>query len=172
MKFLTVEFFDIFAVTEVYLCNRVPPFKDEYFSSRSYHLARSKLDHLDYKNLTLTGDICLQLGGTLWLNNVVQMTSLTDGREIVKFSLNSLLHKLKVVDYDAAQSLRLFKLCRKYHVTVPSTVKRTNLAETQTKTAGVQGQTAFLDCGVNEVYLSCAHSPGEFYVRLAKFQTL
>ncbi|KYB28783.1 putative ATP-dependent RNA helicase TDRD12 [Tribolium castaneum] len=156
-------------IVDVIMCNLIPPFKDEMFSARSFHVTHNSLQTVEYKNMILTGDIYLQLDRTFWLNNIAQVLQV-DGCDIIKFNLTKHLTNLKVVELSSNQITSLHKLCEKCGITLPCYLKHT--AKKASKAKEVEAQRAFLDDNVHEVILSSAVSPEEFYVRLAKFQPL
>ncbi|RZC40006.1 ATP-dependent RNA helicase TDRD12 [Asbolus verrucosus] len=156
-------------IVEVYLCNLIPPHKDEYFSGRSYFTTRASLESLEYENLVLRGDIQLQLDKTFWLNNVVQVVKIAHS-EVDKFNFTKHLINLQVVEVCNTQISALHKLCNNCGITLPQYAKPT--AKKPVKAKEIEPQRSFLDENPNEVILSSAVTPEEFYVRLSKYQCL
>ncbi|XP_044270834.1 putative ATP-dependent RNA helicase TDRD12 [Tribolium madens] len=154
-------------IVDIYMCNLIPPFGDKMFSSRSFHITRNSLQTIEYKNMVLTGDIYLQLDRSFWLNNVAQILQV-DGCDIIKFNLTKHLLNLKVVEL-SSQITSLHKLCEKCDITLPCYVKQRAKKASKKE---VEAQRAFLNDNVQEVILSSAVTPVEFYVRLVKFQPL
>jgi hypothetical protein len=152
------------------MSNLVPPFKDEYFSGRSYRVTRTSLESVDYKNMILTADVHLQLDNTLWVDNVVETLKVKDC-DLVKFNLTKhLLTSIEVVEVSKMKIASLHKLCMRCDIALPRYVKQT--VKKPVRMREMEPQWSFLGDGVNQVILSAAVSPEEFYVRLQKFQCL
>jgi hypothetical protein len=152
------------------MSNLVPPFKDEYFSGRSYRVTRTSLESVDYKNMILTADVHLQLDNTLWVDNVVETLKVKDC-DLVKFNLTKhLLTSIEVVEVSKMKIASLHKLCMRCDIALPRYVKQT--VKKPVRMREMEPQWSFLGDGINQVILSAAISPEEFYVRLQKFQCL
>ncbi|KAJ8919836.1 hypothetical protein NQ315_006365 [Exocentrus adspersus] len=152
---------------DIHLANLIPPYRDGNFSAKSFMNVKNLLEKNDYKNMVLTGDIRLQLGHALWLDNVYQEIALSDG--VVRgFQLTREIIVKKLAELDNDQLSQLYKLCKDASISLPVYVKPFK-ACIKKEEVDVEPQWAFLDAEVNEVTFASAMSPDEVYVRLDKF---
>lgn len=116
--------------------------------------------------MTMTADIHLQMGNTLWLKNVFEGVTLSE-KIIPHFQLTREILVSKLAEYNNNQLNNLYKLCKEASISLPvyeKSIKRPVRAERK-----IEPQWAHLDTHVNEVTFSAAISPDEIYVRLNKF---
>lgn len=151
--------------------NYVPPYQDECFCYKAISMFKHQLEQIDYKNQTFHGAVALQLGNTLWLNDVYEEKVLSDKSVVPGFQLARQAVKMQLAEYDKEQFKRLHKLCDLASISVSISIPQQKMArKKKTKTLL---QWAYLDVDQpNEVIFCSAISPGEFYVRLHKFNDL
>lgn len=159
-----------FVVIDAYLANYVPPYDDDNFSAKAFHILKSLLETHDYKNVIFSADVRLELNHTLWLKDVYEEIALSD-KIIPGFQLSREILLKKLVDCDPNQLKNLYKLCNDADIVLPKYNKPK--VKVSFKKEKVKLQWAHLeDDKINEVTFASAFSPDEVFVRPNKYSDL
>lgn len=163
----------------VYFANIVPLGEDDHFSTYSRAQVKKLLKAAEeqYKKATFQGQVVLQLGEDLWLNNIELIENLSNINTTVSLvNAKDELLQQRLAEYKEECLQKLLELCQNAGIEAKKPIYRNvtenKEVEKEQKKEQVVPQWAFLDETVdyNEVYFSSGNSPNEFYVRLKKFQ--
>lgn len=159
---------------DVYLANILPPDQDEDWSihtknkvSNIIHNVNFNRDHRFY-----TGRIVLQIGDTLWLDDIKLQETLEYSNDTVTiFQLKKKLLQMELCRETTCQLEGLYEVYQHCGLDLPRYELKA-LSNGQKLIKQVEPQWAFLEEDYNVVYFSSAESPGKFYVRQQKYQKL
>lgn len=166
--------FSVFILgVDVYLAKIVPPDEDEHWCRRTKTQVNNIIKSLDCtENDYFTGRIVLQIGTTVWLDDIKLQKDLQYSNEIVTiFSLKKKMLDMQLCRESEQQLRGLYSLCESCNVQLPIyEFKNTTNARKSIKQ--VQPQWAYLEDGYNIVYFCSAISPHKVYFRQEKFDKL
>ncbi|KAI4470751.1 hypothetical protein MML48_1g08768 [Holotrichia oblita] len=159
---------------DVYLANILPPDEDEHWSMRTKNKVSNIIDNanLNRDHCYYTGRILLQIGETLWLDDIKLQEDLEYSNDIITIlPLKRKLLEMELCSEKKCQLDGLYEVCQNCSVDLPK-YELKPVSNVQKPTKQVEPQWAFLEDDYNVVYFCSADSPSKFYVRQQKYQKL
>ncbi|XP_022905340.2 putative ATP-dependent RNA helicase TDRD12 [Onthophagus taurus] len=157
------------------LANIVPLERDTEWNFRSKLKAEKILNSAieKYPNSYFVAKIVLQVGETLWLEDLLMREDISSSKEVVTLlSFKKKLSCLDIVDFDESVLQKLKGICAKSGLDLPCYDIDNSVKSTTKCVQQIKPQWAYLDTQpdiFNVVYFSHAFSPEKFYVKLEKY---
>lgn len=164
----------VFLGIDVYLANILPLDEDEHYSARIKNKVTNIISSVNYNksNSYFVGRIVLQIGESVWLDDLKLQEDLEYSHEVVTtLPLRKKLLDLQLCCEKEQQLHGLYKLCKECGLELPNYEIKT-VVNNLKPAKQVQPQWSFLEKGYNVVYFCSADSPNKFYVRHQKFNKL
>ncbi|KAK9882691.1 hypothetical protein WA026_022741 [Henosepilachna vigintioctopunctata] len=157
---------------EIIIANLKPPYKDVNFSARAFLKLQRTIEDLKYDDNVFVGNICLQLGNTIWVDDITEEVDVFE-KNIIKTDVTKKIMAEKLAERNADHMTTLYTLCKDAGIKLPNYNSVLCKKATIVEAPQVAPQWAFLEVeNCNQVVFSCAVSPEDFYVRLEKFLVL
>lgn len=162
-----------FAAVIIHLSNFIPPEIDLKWGSNLKPKIKYLFDRKEYEDedCFFSSQVLLNLGQNIWVKDIhLKETLHVTDVVVTKLSVKDTIKKRGFGIYTELSLARLYDLCRQFDITLPEYNAKKTVAQ---EFVQAEPTWAFLEHEeYSKVYFCSAFNPGQFYVRLIKYEDM